>query len=329
MAKTRTSPDTKALVRYLGLNQPYLSYRKIAKKCKISKTSAQRICQPDKRKSVCIKPKTCKLGRPNKLNERSIRILIRTVEVLREKNVNFTVKQLVEASGLSLNLVNRRTYSRYLNKYGYKYLQSRKKGLLNNRDRIARRKYARKAKSILSQTPNFYTDEVAFFLDGVSFVHKTNPLNTACQPKARVWRKKGEGLKLTSKGSKNLAEGRRVHVMVAVAYGKGVILREIYEHMNGTFFADFIKKHFNICFARAGSKQNGRRLFIMDNDPSQSSKVAMSALEEVEAELHKIPARSPDLNPIENTFHLIKKKLEQEAIYLQIMNESFDCFSVL
>ena len=117
--------------------------------------------------------------------------------------------------------------------------------------------------------------------------------------------------------------------MVAVAYGKGVILREIYEHMNGTFFADFIKKHFNICFARAGSKQNGRRLFIMDNDPSQSSKVAMSALEEVEAELHKIPARSPDLNPIENTFHLIKKKLEQEAIYLQIMNESFDCFSVL
>ena len=196
MAKTRTSPDTKALVRDLRLNQPSLSYRKIAK-CNISKTSAQRICQTDKRNSICIKSIRGKLGRPNKLNERSIRY---------EKKVNFTVKQRVEASGLSLNLVNRRTYLRCLNKCVYKYLQSRKKGLLNNGDHIAGRKYAKKAKSILLETPNFHTDEMAFFLDGVSFVHKINAFTTASQPKARVMRNKGEGLKLTSKVLKNLAE---------------------------------------------------------------------------------------------------------------------------
>ena len=52
----------------------------------------------------------------------------------------------------------------------------------------------------------------------------------------------------------------------------------------------------------------------MDNDPSQTSKVARKAIEKIEAEFHKIPARSPDLNPIENLFHLVKKNLENEAI---------------
>ena len=38
----------------------------------------------------------------------------------------------------------------------------------------------------------------------------------------------------------------------------------------------------------------------MDNDPSQRSMVAKDALQEIGAELVDIPARSPDLNPIEN-----------------------------
>jgi transposase len=38
------------------------------------------------------------------------------------------------------------------------------------------------------------------------------------------------------------------------------------------------------------------------------------AMEKIEADFHKIPATSPDLNPIENLFHLVKKSLENEAI---------------
>ena len=39
-------------------------------------------------------------------------------------------------------------------------------------------------------------------------------------------------------------------------------------------------------------------------------------MEKIEAEFHKIPARSPDLNPIENVFHLAKKSLENEALLI-------------
>ncbi|CAB3977409.1 Hypothetical predicted protein [Paramuricea clavata] len=84
--------------------------------------------------------------------------------------------------------------------------------------------------------------------------------------------------------------------------------------MNGNFFAEFIGKHFDTCFAKCGRKKDDRRLFFMDNDQSQMSKAARKAIEKIEAEFHKIPARSPDLKPIENVFHLVKKCLKNEAI---------------
>jgi hypothetical protein len=49
----------------------------------------------------------------------------------------------------------------------------------------------------------------------------------------------------------------------------------------------------------------------MDNCPCQNSKVALLALDSIECTQHKIPARSPDLNPIENIFHVVKKQLEE------------------
>ena len=48
-----------------------------------------------------------------------------------------------------------------------------------------------------------------------------------------------------AKGSKNLAGGRRLHLIVAIVYGKGVVLKEAYEKRNGRFFTQFIQEHFN------------------------------------------------------------------------------------
>ena len=78
-----------------------------------------------------------------------------------------------------------------------------------------------------------------------------------------------------------------MHVLVAIAYGKGIILTVPYEKMHGSFFTQFIRSHFNIVFGQAGLKRNARQLFVMDNDPSQTSKRAKEALAEIEAELLK------------------------------------------
>jgi transposase len=64
----------------------------------------------------------------------------------------------------------------------------------------------------------------------------------------------------------------------------------------------------------------------MDNDLSQTSKKSMQALSDIEAQLHNIPPRSPGLNPIENVFHLLKKRLRQQALDMRIDKESFENF---
>ena len=60
----------------------------------------------------------------------------------------------------------------------------------------------------------------------------------------------------------------------------------------------------------------------MDNDPSQSSVATHAALSRIGASRIAIPARSPDLNPIENLFNVAKKALFDEAVENNIICES-------
>ena len=165
---------------------------------------------------------TRKSGRPRKISERDGRALIRGLQRLRLRGRDVTVKTVVQESGCSFQQAHRRTFSRFLNEKGYGYLIARRIGIVSERDRRIRLQYARKMKRKLSRNPDFFKRDIAFYLDGVSFVHKHNPLQAAAATKSRIWRKKNEGLQFTVKGSKDLAGGPRLHLIVAIAYGKGV-----------------------------------------------------------------------------------------------------------
>ena len=196
----------------------------MARECGISKLPVERICHqnlPNSKSNTSVS--TNKGSMQRKVSHRSVRKLIRALRELRTKYRHATVKSIVESGGLSFEMASR-TFSRNLNENGYGYLQGRKKGLLRENDRRLRIRFARKMKCVVAQNPHFWTHEVCFYLDGVSFVHKYNPRSGANINRSRVWRKKGEGLKLTTKGSKDLAGGRRLHVLAAIAYKKGVIL---------------------------------------------------------------------------------------------------------
>ena len=122
----------------------------------------------------------------------------------------------------------------------------------------------------------------------MSFVHKTQPLSDALAPKGRVWRKRTEGLQVTAKGCKNLAGGKRLHLLVAISHNKGVLLVQEYEKMTGAYFARFVLDKFPVLFSR----KRGRKWFVMDTDPSQRSLAARKAIKKECCELFSIPARS-------------------------------------
>ena len=67
--------------------------------------------------------------------------------------------------------------------------------------------------------------------------------------------------------------------------------------------------------------------FLQNGDPSQNSAVARGTLNEIGAMIFAIPPCSPDLNFIENVFHLINMELKKDTIPRHIQSESFEQFS--
>ena len=112
---------------------------------------------------------------------------------------------------------------------------------------------------------------------------------------------------------------------VAIAYGKGVTMCEEFKGtLNGSSFAEFVRTHFPPCFQNSANADG--KLFLQDGDHSQNSALAMDALGEIGGRKFAIPPRSPHLNPIENVFHLAKRRLKTEAVGKNITKETYDEF---
>lgn len=83
---------------------------------------------------------------------------------------------------------------------------------------------------------------------------------------------------------------------------RSIILCDQYNKLNGQYFKSLVEKEFKNMFSRA--KKGGSKLWLQDNDPSQNSMQAKSALRKIGAKLFRIPARSPDINFIEFFFFI-------------------------
>lgn len=316
--RKRIPEETKVSVQALRTTTN-LTLTEIAERCKVSIASVHRIItakdkEPGNKRHLC--------GRKRKLTPEHEALVLGSIAELREREGSFTSRRLMERAGI--RHVTDRTVRRLLNRKGYFFLQARKKGLMSEADKVKRVEFARKMQE--NHPPTVWTEAVAFYLDGVSFVYKTNPMDQARAPKGRVWRKKSEGLKqgCLAKGSKAGTGGKVAKMMVAISHGKGVLTCERYEKMNAQYFTSFIDQHFDTMFERSGKGLT--RLWLQDGDPSQNSKSARDAMARCHSEVLKIPPRSPDLNPIENIFHIVSRKLEKDAIDQRITRESYQEF---
>ena len=149
-------------------------------------------------------------------------------------------------------------------------------------------------------------------------------MDQARAPAALAWRKRSEGLRVTMKGQK---EGCvNANFMVGISYNKGVVLCQQYlGRITGKKFAKIIDRDIPAALENSIAPQAKR--ILQDGCPRQNSKLAKAAFDRVNAKVFRIPPRSPDLNPIENWFHIIKKRLRQQALDRNIVKESFKEFS--
>ena len=238
--------------------------------------------------------------RPKKLTKHDERNIIRPVHCLRIFIGSFTAKRLRTEADI-LATISVWTNPIVLNRHGYRYLQSRKKGMLTSKDAYKRLKFARQMKRL---SPYFWKRYVRFYFDGTSFVDKTNPYDQARTVKLRAWRRRNECLAqhCTSKGKKAEVKGKVVHFyFLAIAYKKGVICCDKYtKRLNGEFYESYIRKSFPKHFQASANPKAMH--FLHDGDLSQNSAVAQKAMSDVDALLLRISARSPDFNPIVRIF---------------------------
>ena len=243
--KGKIDPEKRAYIR-LAMQFKGEKPAAIIKKLNISRASFYRILKGENGKKSTKGMATDKYttGRLRKLSTRDERLLLRQIPVLRKSKGNFTVKRIMHSAGINLNTVSCRTVQRFLRRKGFYYLQARKKGILTEKDQYKRLQFAQKVKT--NYLCSLWTEKIAFYLDGVSFVHKYNPADQARAPKARIWRKKHEGLALgcTSKGSHCGSGGRVAKFMVAISYREGVVLCEQYDRLNGSYFKELIQRKF-------------------------------------------------------------------------------------
>ena len=88
-----------------------------------------------------VKEQNNKGGRTTKMSVRDQRILRKYVYRLCETDRTFTSKKLQLESGITS--ITNRTFRYYLNKLGFRYLQTRKKSLLSSNDLQNRLKFAK------------------------------------------------------------------------------------------------------------------------------------------------------------------------------------------
>ena len=320
-------PETRAYARLL--RNGGMSLRNIAEACSISHSSVSRITKTpllgkrDKKRTRNHPTIRSSRGRPKTLSLRTERYLERELNKMQQTEGTFYVSDLMTRTGIPSEVISPRSVRRCLNRKGYRFVQTRRKGVLTAQDFSTR---ARFAKRVLRTFPEeFWTHDVAFYLDGVSFTFKTNPYDHARSPGSRIWRTRSQGLKrgCTAKGKKEGTGGQYVKLIVAISYGKGIIKCESYDKMSGDFFAHFIRTHFQQMLIDADKDSS---TWVQDGDPSQNSRKARDAMREVGSNLLSIPPRSPDINPIENIFHMVSRTLNKQAIAKRIQRESFEDF---
>ena len=153
-------------------------------------------------------------GRPKKLTKRDEKYIIRAVHRLRISIGSFTAKRLRTEAGIPA-IISVWTIRRVLNRHGYRYLQSRKKGILTSKDAYIRLKFARRMKRL---SPYSWKRYISFYFDETSFVHESYEVTRMEKTKRRL-------SPALYKRQQSRSSGESCPFFLAIVYKKGVVSR--------------------------------------------------------------------------------------------------------
>uniref|UniRef100_A0A8C5P8K5 Transposase n=1 Tax=Leptobrachium leishanense TaxID=445787 RepID=A0A8C5P8K5_9ANUR len=282
-----------AIIRLKKQNKPI---REIARTLGVAKTTVWNTLKKKERTGELSN--TNRPGRPGKTTVVDDRIILSLV-----KKTPFTTVGQIKNTPQEVGVcVSKSTIKRRLHQSEYRGFTTRCKPLGSLKNRKARLEFA---KQHLTKPSQFWNKIL------VSSVHRINLYQS--DGKRRVWRRKGTAHDPKHTTSPVKHGGGSVMAwacMAANGTGSLVFIDDVTDkssRMNSEVFRAILSAHIQ----PNAAELIGRCFTVqLDNDPKHTAKATKEFLKGQKWNVIQWSSQSPDLNPIEHAFHLLKTKLK-------------------